>query len=133
MSNQHKDIMSQDELGAYTKECIQSWVQEEIELNEDYDSGSINERVCTTIDTYLESLHTRLSFASYAFNRPTALSVRSVELDKEYLELAIFDAIKAVVINNTKRKGIFTVPINQLTTDIIKFIKENADEINKIK
>ena len=66
MSNSNT-VLSQEELELLTAKCIESWVQEEIDLNGDDDRGSINERVCSTIDTYLNSLHTRLSYYTFLF------------------------------------------------------------------
>ena len=67
LSKQLRTVLSQEELELLTRECIESWIQEEIDLNEDDDTGSINERVCNTIDTYLNSLHNRLSYSTFLF------------------------------------------------------------------
>lgn len=58
------------------------------------------------------------------------------ELDataKRLKEIAFEEAIDCIINKYTIRQGIYLVPRLNLREDLIKFMKENADEINKIK
>lgn len=58
------------------------------------------------------------------------------ELDataKRLKEMAFEEAIDGIINQYTIRRGIYLVPRINLRNDLIKFMKENSDEINTIK
>ena len=58
------------------------------------------------------------------------------ELDattKRLKEMAFEQAIESIINKYTIKQGIYLLPRLALRNDLIKFMKENADEINTIK
>lgn len=67
-------------------------------------------------------------------SKPNTVSQEEFEtVDNAILEASIKDSLLQIINTCTVSRGIYTVPRLTLVEDLIKFMKENADEINTIK